>query len=154
MTRRVAMLGGGGLALAAAIQLTVPERRNPATEPAARVEAQADIPPAVAASLRRACYDCHSNETRWPWYSRVAPAAWLVARDVDNGRGQLNFSRWAAYHPFDRADLLDAACRLASMREMPPRAYVLMHPDARLSEEEVATLCAWTSDEAGRLVEE
>lgn len=81
-----------------------------------------------------ACYDCHSNETQWPWYSNVAPMSWLVQRDVDQGRDELNFSEWPA-HDDDLADAVEDGA-------MPPRNYTLLHPDARLSDAEKATLIA------------
>jgi hypothetical protein len=64
-------------------------------------------PAPVMSTLRRACFDCHSNETRWPWYSTLPIASWLVEGDVKEGRGQINFSRWGQYNPFDRADMVD-----------------------------------------------
>jgi hypothetical protein len=79
-----------------------------------------------------ACYDCHSNETRWPWYSHIAPVSWLVQRDVERGRAELNFSTWDG----DADDLADAV----EDGEMPPRNYTFLHPDARLSAEEKAAL--------------
>ncbi len=75
----------------AAIQLVPVKRSNPPVE--FEVEAPAD----VHAILERACYDCHSNRTRWPWYSSVAPVSWLVARDVRRGRKELNFTDWPAF---------------------------------------------------------
>ena len=72
--------------------------------------------------------------------------------DVERGRGQVNFSQWGQYNPFDRADILDKACDLASKREMPLWPYRLMHPEARLSDTDVATLCHWSRTEAARLV--
>ena len=86
---------------------------------------------------KRACFDCHSNETVWPWYASVAPLSWLVQQDVDEGREHLNFSQ------FDRgpghAD--DAAEELAK-GEMPPSAYVLAHAEAKLDDAEKAALIA------------
>ena len=81
---------------------------------------------------RAACYDCHSNETHWPWYSHVAPMSWLVQRDVDRGRAVLNFSEW------DREQEADAEDR----SDMPPSNYLLLHPDARLDVSERAALSA------------
>jgi len=66
------------------------ERLNPP------VQAEITADPAVKPLLRRACYDCHSNETVWPWYSNVAPASWLIASDVEEGRSNLNFSEWGS----------------------------------------------------------
>lgn len=101
--------------------------------------------------LRRSCYDCHSDETRWPWYSRVAPASWLVISDVNEGRGQLNFSRWRGYNAFDLADKLDKACEVVTKHQMPLIQYRLAHGMAKLSDQDIAALCAWTRDEGGRL---
>lgn len=142
---------GSAASVFVALQFTGPARVNPAADPGLRLEAHGRVPPSVAGLLRRACYDCHSDETRWPWYSRVAPVSWLVVRDVARGRGQVNFSRWGEYNAFDRADMLDEACELASKREMPIKPYRLLHPEARLSDADVADLCAWTSAEASRL---
>src|SRR5579885_1507659 len=60
-------------------------------------------PPEVEQTLRRSCYDCHSNQTQWPWYTRIAPLSWLVAHDVNAGRRQINFSQWSDYFPATRA---------------------------------------------------
>ena len=93
-------------------------------------------PSAEARSLAvAACYDCHSNETKWPWYANVAPVSWLVQRDVDDGRAELNFSRWPSGEADDLSDSVED-------REMPPRQYLLAHPGARLSADERATLLA------------
>ncbi len=105
-------------------------------------------------TLRRACFDCHSDETRWPWYATLPFASRLIERDVKDGRGQLNLSRWMQYNAFDRADLLDKMCQLASSGRMPPWQYRLMHPEARMSAAEVVTFCAWSQYEANRLVQE
>jgi len=78
-----------------------------------------------------ACYDCHSNQTRRPLYSRVAPFSWLVARDVEQGREKLNFSTWEG----SGGDARDAAETIVE-GSMPPRRYLPLHPDARLTEDE------------------
>lgn len=78
-----------------------------------------------------ACVDCHSNETRWPWYTNVAPMSWLVTRDVAQGREALNFSRW----DLEQDEAEDAAETVVD-GEMPPRRYTLAHPSARLSDED------------------
>ena len=84
---------------------------------------------------KRACFDCHSNETRWPGYSKVAPLSWAMQRDVEMGRTVLNFSEW------DRPqDLAGEAGATVIRREMPPRSYKMMHPEARLSDAETEEL--------------
>jgi hypothetical protein len=129
-----------------------PARENPPIDRTATIDATTELPDHVGRLLRRACYDCHSHETRWPWYSALPPASWLVAHDVNEGRGHLNFSRWATYNVFDRADMLDDACELVSSGEMPLPQYRWLHPDARLADPDVKALCAWARTEAERLV--
>jgi hypothetical protein len=111
------------------------------------------VPDPVLSTLRRACFDCHSEATRWPWYAALPLASRLIESDVTEARGQLNLSRWSDYNQFDRADMLDKMCELASRRKMPPWQYRLMHPGAGLSATEVSALCAWTQDEAARLTQ-
>jgi hypothetical protein len=89
------------------------------------------------AIARRACYDCHSNETSWPWYSRIAPVSWLVMRDVLEGREELNFSEWGREE--QEADDME---EVIQDEEMPPRQYLLTHPEARLSAQERQVLIA------------
>jgi len=121
------------------------------SDPAAAIDATTNLPTSVVSTLHRACFDCHSNDTRWPWYASLPVAAWLVGRDVHNGRGQLNFSQWTEYNKFDRADLLDKACELAAKRVMPLWQYRVVHPEARLDAADIAALCSWSRRESARL---
>lgn len=110
------------------------------------VPVQADNPPVIAEPnwdspqtrelMVRACYDCHSNETVWPWYSRVAPASWLIAKDVNDGRAELNYSEWSPYHDGEAEE----AVEMIVSGEMPLRPYLLLHPEAKLTEAEVTQL--------------
>ncbi len=84
--------------------------------------------------VKRACFDCHSNETIYPWYAQVAPVSWLVTRDVNKGRAAMNFSEDAA----TEYDLNDLEWHLYN--DMPPRIYLVMHPEAKLTDEERKTL--------------
>jgi hypothetical protein len=81
---------------------------------------------------QRACYDCHSNETTWPWYSSLNPIAWLVQVDVDNGRRRLNFSEWNRPQRLE----LNEIAGIVLEGEMPPLQYLLMHPNAKLTNQE------------------
>jgi mono/diheme cytochrome c family protein len=79
---------------------------------------------------QRACFDCHSNETDWPWYSYVAPVSWLIQRDAEVGRRIINFSDWGrVYEPGEIVEVVREG-------EMPPAQYLLMHPEARLTQAE------------------
>lgn len=134
--------GTAAIILAAAflaIQLVPVNRNNPP------VKATVQAPAAVTAILKRSCFDCHSNETTWPWYSRVAPVSFFVAEHVHEGRKDLNFSRWPTYD-FDAQDLLLRDIhKVVNEGEMPLRTYLLGHPDARLSPAEKKTLLDWAA---------
>jgi hypothetical protein len=119
-----------------------PDRTNPAINPAATFEAVAKPSPELAAIVQRACYDCHSNTTVWPWYGRIAPISWLIADDVKKGRAHLNFSEWANYGPEMAREKLRNACTEATAGEMPLWQYRLIHPLAKLSEDDVKSICA------------
>jgi hypothetical protein len=134
-----------GVLLLLGVQAFRVERTNPP------VTGEVAAPAGVQAVLRRACYDCHSYETRWPWYSGVAPVSWLVAHDVQEGREELDLSAWTAYPPKKQVKKLREVAEQVAEGEMPPWYYVLLHPEARLNDAEVAVLRAWTESQASRL---
>jgi hypothetical protein len=119
------------------VQLVPVERDNPPVE--TEVPATAE----VRAILRRACYDCHSNETVWPWHTRIAPVSWLVARDVRKGREELNFSTWQRLAPRKQARLLEEVVEKVDDGEMPLPLYLFAHPEARLTAADRAKLADW-----------
>ena len=96
--------------------------------------------------LRAACYDCHSRETVWPWYARVAPVSWLLAHDVSEGREHLDFSAWTSLGPRRRAKLLGEMAEEVEEGEMPPFLYRAVHPEARLDDVTHAALVAWAKE--------
>lgn len=126
-----------GAACLVAAQFVPVTRDNPP------VETPVPAPPAVESILRRACYDCHSNETVWPWYSRVAPVSWVVARDVHQGRRHLNFSTWNRLDSRQRSDLLEEVWEEIAAGDMPMAIYLPLHPEARLTDADKAAVEAW-----------
>jgi len=120
-----------------AVQLVLVNRTNP---PSLGTLA---APPQIDATLKRACYDCHSNETRWPWYSRVAPLSWFIVHDVTLGRKEVNFSEWGSYYPATRRRKLDWMGRALREENMPPWSYRLSHPGGCLNEADRAALQRW-----------
>jgi len=110
-----------------------------------------DAPPEVEAILRKACYDCHSNETEWPWYARLAPGSWLMAKDVREGRNNMNMSEWSADDADDLEEIAydkETSWEQIEAGEMPPWFYIFpMHPGAALSDDEKQTLKAWLLDQ-------
>jgi Haem-binding domain len=125
----------------AAAQLVRPERANPATDVSRTIQAHVGTASGLVAVLDRACRDCHSNETVWPSYSQIAPVSWLMAYSVAKGRKAVNFSEWAAYPPEVQRTLLSASCQDVSDGKM-PGPYTLLHPETRLSAEDIETICA------------
>ncbi len=93
--------------------------------------------PQTRALAQKACFDCHSNETKWPWYTNVAPVSWLSQSDVDGGRSSLNFSEWDKPQDVSAGDIAEAV-----NGGMPPWFYVILHPSAGLSKSEKAQLVA------------
>ncbi len=149
-------LVGAGVCAFAALQLVpaVP-RENPPIQQDRTIENHLDLPPQVKAILDRSCRDCHSDETRWPWYARVAPASWLIARDVNKARGVMNFSRWSdkADEKLDRAiGLLTAACTDVTIGRMPKPDYALLHSEAKLTRADIDDFCWWSKSEGKRLI--
>ena len=123
------------------IQVIRPSHANPPTDTSKTFTAIHAPNDPGAAILTRACRDCHSNDTRWPWYSQVAPMSWLVWRDVHEGREHLNFSEWGTYDQERRAHEAKAICNATVDGEMPLWFYLPMHPDARLTSEDTEQLC-------------
>ncbi len=143
--RSIAKWSVGSLVVAVlAAQLVPVDRTNPVGETEVPASAEA------RAVLRRACYDCHSNETVWPWYSRVAPVSWLVAYDVRRGREEFNFSAWNRLAPERRIKVAQTSLEEIRDDEMPPGIYVSMHSQARISKEDLLVLRQW-ADAASRL---
>lgn len=142
MSRRLKQAAVVFVAVFAAAQLVRPGRANPPTDASRTIQAHVGTASGLAAVLDRSCRDCHSNGTVWPWYTQIAPVSWLMAYGVKEGRAAVNFSEWAAYPPDRQRMLLVASCQDASTGKMPGSAWTLLHSEARLSAQDVATICA------------
>jgi hypothetical protein len=112
---------------------------------------EAQIDPQTFALVQRACQNCHSDKTEWPWYSHVAPVSWMLARDVQQARLHMNLSRWQDYSTDGQLRLLSAIGSAVRNREMPVQRYVLVHPEARLTDAERQQIYRWTRTERNRL---
>jgi hypothetical protein len=128
-----------------AAQFFRPDRTNPPINPAASFETAGNPSPEVAATVKRGCYDCHSNNTTWPWYSNVAPASWLLTSDVNRGRAHLNFSEWNRFSPEMARLRLKEVCEEVKGGDMPPWYYLLLHSGAKLSDSDKEILCGASS---------
>jgi len=113
----------------------------------------AKVPNDIALKIKAACYDCHSNESKFPWYSNVAPTKWLVNNHIFEGREELNFSEWNTLETDDKSDLLDDISSLVSDGEMPLKGYTLLHSEAKLSEADREIIATWADDMLDSLYE-
>jgi hypothetical protein len=133
------------------VQFVRPNETSLPVEPSHTIESHARVTPEVAGIFERACKDCHSNQTEWPWYARVAPVSWYVVDHVKHGRKEMNFSEWSGYDREQADWLFGAMCMTAERGRMPLPSYTRMHHAATLSPADVQTLCAWSRVEQERL---
>lgn len=136
-----------------AIQFYRPARTNFPVVEAETLEASTQVPENVQAILKRSCNDCHTNQTDWIWYSNIAPISWGMVDHVDEGRKELNFSKWATFNKDRKLRKLDEICAEVESGEMPHYQYLWLHWDAKPSAEDKKILCDWTKSEAAKLDE-
>ena len=135
----------------AAMQFIRPARTNPPVDQAKTIQAHTSLTPEAAAILDRSCNDCHSYQTRWPWYSNVAPVSWFVIGHVNDGRDDLNFSEWSEYSQGQQQNYLKKMCKEVTRGDMPLHSYLWLHGDAKLSSADIKALCDWANAESERL---
>ncbi len=111
------------------------------------------LPDSVKSIFKNACYDCHSNETKYPWYAYVAPVSWLVSRDTWMGREHLNFSEWESYSKMDKAKQLGDIYEEIEDGAMPMPIYILMHPEAKITLKQRELIMDWSESFAESLFE-
>lgn len=111
------------------------------------------LPSTISSILKTSCYDCHSNQTSYPWYSKVAPASWLLAKDIREGRDELNFSAWGSYSKRQQIKNLRKIKEEVASGAMPLRIYLIIHRDAKLSAEKKSALVKWTEDVTKQILE-
>ena len=131
------------------IQLIRPGMVNPPVNPDNDLKAVAAPPAEVYSLLQAACYDCHSNETKHPWYAQIAPVSWWINNHVQEGREAVNFSEFALLSAKDRAEALDESAEKIREGEMPLQSFLWMHPEARLTPEQKDMLAQWLEQNGG-----
>lgn len=136
-----------------AIQFFRPDFTNPPFNQAETLQAGVQVPENVQAILTRSCMDCHSNETKYPWYSKIQPSGWFLADHITEGRRELNFSVWKTYEPSRQRRKLSEICDQVKPGYMPLPSYLWIHRDAHLSDADVKMLCDWTESESAKIVE-
>jgi hypothetical protein len=135
------------------IQFFRPDFTNPPVNPAETLDASMQVPENVKLILGRSCADCHSNETKYPWYSKIQPSAWFLANHIKDGRRELNLSVWKTYEPRRQRKKLAEICEQVQEKEMPLPSYLWIHMDAKMSDEDIKALCDWTESESAKIAE-
>jgi hypothetical protein len=133
-----------------AAQAYRPDLSGPPVDETKSMRATAQLTPEVGAIFDRACNDCHSSKTDWPWYSQVAPVSWWLKSHVDDGRRQFSFSEWGTYPQRKASVKLKEICEQVTTGEMPLKSYLLLHPAAKLSDADKKAICDWTEQERKR----
>ncbi|MEP6635937.1 MAG: heme-binding domain-containing protein [Acidobacteriota bacterium] len=133
------------------LQFVRPVKTNPAVDQSKTIQTNLQVTPQVAAILDRSCQDCHGNDTRWPWYSNVSPVSWTVIDHVNEGRKHLNLSEWGSYDKRRATKKLEQMCDEVKDGAMPIPSYTWIHRSAKLSADDIKTLCDWTAAESARL---
>ncbi len=137
-------LGLSALALVVAVQFVPVTRDNPPAASASAFYSAESVPAEVRSVIGQSCTNCHTNETVWPWYSYLAPFSWMVAHDVHQARGQLNFSEWNKYSSKKKEQKLEEICEQVMNGDMPDGKYLLMHRKAKLTQDQREAICNWT----------
>lgn len=139
MIKKIALVLLGALIV---IQFFRPQR-NESEMLSTDITQGAEVPVDVQAILKNKCYDCHSNNTNYPWYYYVQPVAWWMADHIEHGKSHLNFSEFLSYDAEDADHALEEIGEVVEEDEMPIDSYLIMHPDARLTSEEKEALLRW-----------
>jgi hypothetical protein len=135
-----------------ALQFYRPARTNPVIDPSLSFESRLQVSPQVVSVLNRSCIDCHSNKTRWPWYTNVSPVSWFIVDHVNDGRKHVNFSEWGSYDQNKQSKRLQEICEQVQDGLMPLSSYTPLHPGSELSAEDKKLLCDWAEAERARLI--
>lgn len=136
----------GLLIIMAAIQLYRPTRNISEVPSPNDIRVHYSVPGNVQSILKKACYDCHSNNTHYPWYANIQPVAMWLAHHIDEGKAELNFSEFAVYPPKKADHKLEELVEMVEEQEMPLRSYTLIHKEAVLTQSEVETLVTWAKE--------
>ena len=154
MGRWLKRIGLGLVVVLVVLQFFRPDRNGAPVDPQQDLLSVASPPDQVAGLIRNACYDCHSNQTHYPWYSSISPVSWYLHHHISEGKEEVNFSEYGALEKADKIRLLDEFYEVLEGGDMPLRSYTLIHRKARLSKEDTDALCSWSEQEALRVMRE
>jgi len=154
MGRWFKRIGLGLVAVLLVLQFFRPDRNEAPVDPQQDLLSVASPADQVASLIRNACYDCHSNQTNYPWYSNVSPVSWYLNQHISKGKEEVNFSVYGSLGKAEKIRFLDEFYEVIEGGDMPLRSYALIHREARFSKEETDALCSWSEQEALRVMGE
>lgn len=125
------------------IQLYRPEKNISTETPIADFLTLTSANDEISTLIKNSCYDCHSNNTKYPWYAEIAPISWWISGHVDHGKEELNFSEWSSYSEKKMKHKLKEIVEVLEEKEMPLESYIPMHPEAKLSDDQIQQLITW-----------
>ena len=146
--RRFWLVAGGVILVLLLIQFHRPEQNLGEINIAEDFFQVSMVPDTLARTFLNSCYDCHSNNTNYPWYGNLAPASWYLNKHVLEGKAHLNFSSWGLLDKAKKVSMLDEICEECSNGSMPLKSYTLIHRSAGLSAKEIEAICEWSEQEA------
>jgi hypothetical protein len=153
MKKGLLILAGIVIIAFVVIQFFQPERNTFHLTGKDFIDPQQGIPCDIGKMIKTSCYDCHSNNTAYPWYGRVAPVSWLLSGHIADGKQELNFSDWGDLSSRKRINAMHDICEVITEGSMPLKGYTLIHRETRLSQSQIDRICQWTRDESQRLLE-
>ena len=154
MGKRLRLVGLGLVAVLLVLQFFQPESHNTAVDPAQDMLEVLAPPEPLADLIRKACYDCHSNQTVYPWYNKISPVSWYLYKHIKKGKEDLNFSDYGLLDKADKIGAFADFCDVLDAGSMPLQSYMLIHKNARLSQEERENLCIWSEEVALKVMRE
>lgn len=152
MKKALRFLAAGSLLVLIVIQfipVDLPENNSDHSKDMVQTE---NAPDEVKFILSKSCYDCHSNQTVYPWYSKVAPVSWLVAKDIREARDEMNFSEWAELSKRKKIKMLNELAEEVEEKKMPLKIYTVVHRDAILTDEEISIIKSWTKSQSDKIM--
>lgn len=152
MRRSVKIVGALLLALLLVLQFFQPNHNNTPVDPEQDLLMLTSPPEEIAGLIKNACYDCHSGQTVYPWYSKISPVSWYLQKHISIGKKEVNYNNFGSLDKVEKIGALSKACDVVDAGTMPLQSYGLIHKNARLTSEQKSAFCSWTEEEALKMM--
>jgi hypothetical protein len=150
--RRSVKIAGALLVALLLLQFFQPDKNNNPVDPELDMLILTSPSEEIASMLKNACYDCHSGQTVYPWYSKISPVSWYLQKHIHDGKEEMNYSDFGSLDKVEKIGALSKACDVVDAGTMPLQSYGLIHKDARFTQEQKEAFCSWTEEEALKMM--